>query len=157
MVARRWQRGGRGGGSGSAAVAAGLAAEAVFWWKHNFSGSKSAFGNAVAAWWWQQQQRCVGGGSLLLGRGEGGGKGWLHALLAVVAMDSDDNRNGDCLSKKGVEQKKGEKELKDGFVFFMLSYFAIVCWLIFFNAGQLISAIVAVCCCYHRGEKKVSQ
>jgi hypothetical protein len=25
------------------------------------------------------------------------------------------------------------------------------------DAGQLISAIVAVCCCFHRGEKKVSQ
>jgi hypothetical protein len=56
-----------------------------------------------------------------------------------------------------LDKEKGEKELKDGFVFFMLSYFVIVFWLIFFNAGQLISAIVAVCCCYHRGEKKVSQ
>jgi hypothetical protein len=27
--------------------------------------------------------------------------------------------------------------LKDGFVFFMLSYFVIVFWLIYFNAGQL--------------------
>jgi hypothetical protein len=35
----------------------------------------------------------------------------------------------------------------------MLSYFVIVFWLIFFNAGQLISAVVAACCCYHRGEK----
>ena len=75
----------------------------------------------------------------------------------VIAIDGDDNRNGDCLSKKGVGQGKGEKELKDGFVFFMLSYFVIVFWLIFFNAGQLISAVVAACCCYHRGEKKVSQ
>ncbi len=56
-----------------------------------------------------------------------------------------------------LDKEKGEKELKDGFVFFMLSYFVIVFWLIFFNAGQLISAIVAVYCCYHRGEKKVSQ
>ncbi len=47
--------------------------------------------------------------------------------------------------------------MKDGFVFFMLSYFVIVFWLIFFNAGQLNSAVVAACCCYHRGEKKVSQ
>ncbi len=65
-------------------------------------------------------------------------------------MDGNDNRNGDCLSKKGVGQ-----ELKDGFVFFMLSYFVIVFWLIFFNAGQLISAVVAVCCCYQRGEKRL--
>ncbi len=81
----------------------------------------------------------------------------MHASLAVVAMDGDENCNGECLSKKGVGQGKGEKELKDGFVFFMLSYFVIVFWLIFFNAGQLISAIVAVCCCYHRGENKFSQ
>ncbi len=60
-------------------------------------------------------------------------------------------------AKKGLNKEEGEKELKDGFVFFMLSYFVIVFWLIFFNAGQLISAIVAVCCYYHRGEKKVSQ
>ena len=38
----------------------------------------------------------------------------------------------------------------------MLSYFVIVFWLVFFNSGQLISAIVTVCCCYHHGEKKVS-
>jgi hypothetical protein len=56
-----------------------------------------------------------------------------------------------------LNKEKGEKELKDGFVFFMLSYFDIIFWLIFFNAGQLISAVVAACCCYHRGEKKVSQ
>ncbi len=69
-------------------------------------------------------------------------------------MDGNDNCNGDCLSKIRVGQGKGEKELKDGFVFFMLCYFVIVFWIIFFNAGQLISAIVAVCCCYHCGEKK---
>jgi hypothetical protein len=40
------------------------------------------------------------------GGGKGGWEGWLHALLAVVAMNGDDNRNGDCLSKKGVEQGK---------------------------------------------------
>ncbi len=33
-----------------------------------------------------------------------GGGSWLHALLAIVAMHGDDNHNGDCLSKKGVEQ-----------------------------------------------------
>ncbi len=40
------------------------------------------------------------------GGGKGGGEGWLHALLAVVAMDGNDNCNGDCLSKKGVGQGK---------------------------------------------------
>ncbi len=62
-------------------------------------------------------------------------------------MEGDDNRNGNFLIKIWVGQGKREKELKDGFVFFMLSYFVIVFWLIFFNAGQLISAVVAVCCC----------
>ncbi len=46
------------------AAAASFAAEAAAWQKCNFSGSSSAFGNAVAAWRWQQQQRCVGGGSM---------------------------------------------------------------------------------------------
>jgi hypothetical protein len=54
-----------------------------------------------------------------------------------------------------LDKEKGEGELKDGFVFPMLSYFVIVFWLTFFNAGQLISAIVAACCCYHRGEKRL--
>ncbi len=70
-------------------------------------------------------------------------------------MDGDDNCNGDCLIKKGLNKEKGEKELKVGFVFFMLSYFIIVFWLICFNAGQLISTVVPVCCCYHRGEKRL--
>jgi hypothetical protein len=60
------------------------------------------------------------------GGGKGGGEGWLHSSLAVLAMDGDDNPNGDCLSNKGLDKEKGEKELKDGFVFFMLSYFVIV-------------------------------
>ncbi len=88
--------------------------------------------------------------------GRGGGEGWLHALLAVVAMDGDDNCNGDCLSKKGVGQGKRRGGIERWF-FFMLSYFVIFIWLTFFNAGQLISAVVAACCCYHRCEKKVSQ
>jgi hypothetical protein len=72
---------------------------------------------------------------------------WMVMTIAMVIV----------WAKKGLDKEKGEKELKDGFVFFMLSYFVIVSWLIFFNADQLISAIVAVCCCYHCGEKKVSQ
>jgi hypothetical protein len=56
-----------------------------------------------------------------------------------------------------LDKEKREKELKDGFVFFMLNYFVIFFWLNFFNAGQLISAIVAACCCCHYGEKKVNQ
>jgi hypothetical protein len=48
---------------------------------------------------------------------QGGGEGWPHSLLAVIRMDSNDNFNGDCLRKKGVDKGKGEEELKDGFVF----------------------------------------
>jgi hypothetical protein len=47
----------------------------------------------------------------------GGGEGWLHALLAIVGMYDDDNCNGNCLSKKGLDRGKGEGELKDGFDF----------------------------------------
>ena len=73
-------------------------------------------------------------------------------------MDGDDNRNGDCLSKIGVGQgKKGEKELKDGFVCFMLSYFVIVFWLIFFNAGQLILPLLLCAAVIIMVKKKVSQ
>ncbi len=85
---------------------------------------------------------------------KGGGEGWLHVSLAVIAMDGDDNCNGDCLRKKGVGQEKRREGIERWVCFFMLSFFVIVFWLIFFNAGQLISAVVAVCCCYHRGEKK---
>ncbi len=86
-----------------------------------------------------------------------GGEGWLHALLAVVAMDGNDNYNGDCLSKKGVGQGKRREGIERWVCFFHVVLFCYCFWLIFFNAGQLISAIVAVCCCYHHGEKKVSQ
>jgi hypothetical protein len=60
-------------------------------------------------------------------------------------------------AKKGLNKEKEEGELKDGFVFLMLSYFVITFWLTFFNAGWLISAIVAACCCYYCGEEEVSQ
>ncbi len=73
-------------------------------------------------------------------------------------MDGNDNRNGDYLRKKGVGQGKRREGIERwGFFFFIMTYFVIVFWLIFFNAGQLISAIVAACYCYHRGEKKVSE
>ncbi len=44
--------------------------------------------------------------SFVAGEGGRGGDGRLHALLAVVAMNGNDNHNGDCLSKKGVGQGK---------------------------------------------------
>ncbi len=92
-----------------------------------------------------------------MGEGGRGGEGWLHALLAVVAMDGDDNRNGHCLSKKGVEQGKRTEGIERWVCSFHAVLFCYCFLLIFFNAGQLISAIVAMCCCYYRGEKKVSQ
>ncbi len=73
----------------------------------------------------------------------------------VVAIDGDDNPNGDCLSKKGVEQGKRREGIERWVCFFMLSYFVTVFWFIFFNAGQLIYAVVAACCCYHRGKKRL--
>ncbi len=36
----------------------------------------------------------------------GGGEGRPHASLAIAGLDSDDNRNGDCLSKKGWTREK---------------------------------------------------
>ena len=122
---------------------------------------------AVAAQQWRPAWRrgrqlgrsvilAVAGARLEMQQRRGGGS-WLHALLAIVAMDSDDNCNCDCLSKKGVEQGIRREGIERWVCFFMLSYFVIVFWLIFFNAGQLISAIVAACCCYHCGEKRVSQ
>jgi hypothetical protein len=48
---------------------------------------------------------------------KGGGEGWLHALLVVVAMDGNDNCNGDCLSKKGVRQGKRRGGIERWFFF----------------------------------------
>ncbi len=129
-------------------------------WQRRRQLGRSAF-LAVAAARLEMRRRCGGGGgnngalaaaawrmlimilivtmTMIIDRGgrKGVGESWLHVLLVAVAMDGDDNCNGDCLSKKELDKEKGEKEFKDGFVFFMLSYFVIVFWLIFFNAGQL--------------------
>jgi hypothetical protein len=59
--------------------------------------------------------------------------------MAVVGMDGNDNLNGDCLSKKGVRQGKRTGGIERWVCFFMLTFFDIVFWLTFFNAGQLIS------------------
>ncbi len=82
-------------------------------WEHGV-GSVAAEVVAAAArqgWpaWRRRQQLgrsailAVTGARLEMRRRRGGG-GWLHGLLAIVAMDGDDNCNADCLSKKGVEQ-----------------------------------------------------
>ncbi len=69
-----------------------------------------------------------------------GREGRLHASLEIAGLDGNDDCNGNCLSKKkGLEKGKGEGKFKDGFIFFMLSYFVIVFWLFFFNVCLLIS------------------
>ncbi len=53
--------------------------------------------------------------------------------LAIAGLDGDDNCNGDCLSKKRVWTREKERgNLKMG-LFFMLSYFVIVFWLLHFD------------------------
>jgi hypothetical protein len=122
-----------GGGGGSTVAAASLAAEAAAWQKRDFSRSSSAFE--------MRRQRGGGGGNnsalaaaawcmliiILIvtmmmiidrGGGKGVGKVWLQASLVVVAMDGDDNRNGDCLSKKGVGQGKRRKGIERWVSFF---------------------------------------
>jgi hypothetical protein len=56
----------------------------------------------------------------------GWGEGWLHASLAVIGMDSDDNCNGNCLRKKGVRQGRRRGGIERWVHFFMLSYFIII-------------------------------
>ncbi len=48
----------------------------------------------------------------------GGGEGWLHPSLAVIAMDGNDNCNGDCLSKTGVGQGKRREGIERWVCFF---------------------------------------
>jgi hypothetical protein len=61
----------------------------------------------------------------LTGEGGRGGEGWLHALLAVIAMDGNDNHNGDCLSKKGVGQGKRREGIERWVWFFHAVFFVI--------------------------------
>jgi hypothetical protein len=68
---------------------------------------------------------------MIIDRGEGkkGGEGWLHASLVIIAMDGNDNRNGNCLSKIGVGQGKRRE--------------AIERWVCFFHAVLLCYCFVA--------------
>ncbi len=68
-----------------------------------------------------------------------GGRGLAACVAVVVGMDGNDNLNGNCLSKKRVGQGKRRGGIERWIHFFMLSYFVIVFWLTFFNAGWLIS------------------
>ncbi len=38
-------------------------------------------------------------------------------IILLVLFHPKHNRNGNCLSKKGLDKGEGEGELKDGFVF----------------------------------------
>jgi hypothetical protein len=76
------------------------------------------------------------------GGGKGGGEGWLHASLAVVAMDGDDNRNGDCLSKKGFGQGKRREGIERWVCFFHAVLF-FYCFLAYLFQCRSID----FCCC----------
>ncbi len=56
----------------------------------------------------------------------GGGEDWPHVSLAFVGMDGNDNRNGNCLSKKSVGEGKRTGRIERWVCFFMLSYFVFV-------------------------------
>jgi hypothetical protein len=74
---------------------------------------------AVAAWHMLIIMLIITMTIIIDGRGgKGGGEGWLHALLAVVAMDGNDNCNGDCLSKKGVGKRKRREGIERWVYFF---------------------------------------
>ncbi len=78
------------------------------------------------------------------GGGKGGGEGWLHALLVVIAMDGDDNHNGDCLSKKGVGQGK-RREGIERWVYFIHAILFCYCFLAYLF--QCRSIDFCHCCC----------
>jgi hypothetical protein len=69
---------------------------------------------------------------LLRGRGEGGGRG-LAACITGGCWNGHQWQSQWWLfeQKRGWTRKKEEGELKDGFVFFMMSYFVIVFGLTF--------------------------
>ncbi len=70
----------------------------------------------------------------------GGGEGRLHASLGITGLDSNDNHNGNCLSKKrGWTREKERGSLKMG-LFFHAVFVVIDFWLFFFNVGWLISS-----------------
>ena len=88
------------------------------WWQHSGGGSNNNV-LAVAVWCMLiiilivMMTMIIDGGG-----GKGGGEGWLHASLAVNAMDGDDNCNGNCLSKIGVGQGKRREGIERWVCFF---------------------------------------
>jgi hypothetical protein len=72
-------------------------------------------------------------------------------------MDGNDNHNVDCLSKKGVGQGKRSGGIERWVCFFHAVLFC-YCFLAYlFQCRSIDFVVVAACCRYHRGEKKVSQ
>jgi hypothetical protein len=78
------------------------------------------------------------------GGGKGGWKGWLHALLAVIAMDGNDNCNGYCLSKIGVGQGRRREGIERLVCFFHAVLF---CYCFFAYRFQCRSIDFCCCCC----------
>jgi hypothetical protein len=80
----------------------------MWWQRGGCSGNNGAF--AATAWHMliitlinTMMMMLVIDYSFIAGEGgKGVGECWLDLLLAAVAMDGNDNHNGDCLSKKGV-------------------------------------------------------
>ncbi len=68
---------------------------------------------------------------------EGGGEGRPHASLAIVGLDGNDNRNGDCLRKKrGWTREKERGNLKMGLFFHAVLF--CYCFLAFLFQCRLI-------------------
>ncbi len=78
------------------------------------------------------------------GGGKGGGEGWLHVLLAIIAMDGNDNCNGDCLGKKGVGQGKRREGIERWVCFFHAVLF---CYCFLAYLFQFRSIDFCGCCC----------
>ena len=68
-----------------------------------------------------------------------GREGRLHVSLEIAGLDSNDNCNGNCLSKKrGWTREKEWGNLKMHLIFHAV-LFCYFFWLLFFNVGWLIS------------------
>ncbi len=87
----------------------------------------------------------------------GGGEGRPHASLAIAGLDGDDNRNGNCLSKKrGWTREKERGNLKIGLFFhavlfsFSIAAFFFQCRLIDFlsRSGQLLDGLLLQDCSF---------
>ncbi len=131
-------------------MAAGARWRQPAWWRRRQLG-RSAILAVAAARLEMRQQRGDGGGNngalesaawrmliiILIvmttmiidgGGGKEGGESWLHASLAVVAMDGNDNCNGNCLSKIGVGQGK-RREIMERWVSFFHAVLFCYCFL----------------------------